>query len=65
MFLGDLQRQQDIHTVTTKIKHYLKQVFFIKQIIAKKSNSFTGGGNVKECMIKATDIPCPKEKKTF
>jgi hypothetical protein len=29
MFLGDLQRQQDILTVTAKIKHYLKQVFFL------------------------------------
>jgi hypothetical protein len=62
----DLQRQQNIFTVGTKTNEAAVQAsFIISQIIAKKSKPFTDGEYMKECVMKAAEILCPKKQQLF
>jgi hypothetical protein len=59
-------QQQNTFTVATKTNEAAVQAsFIISQIIAKKSKPFTDGEYVKECIIKAAEILCPKKQQLF
>jgi hypothetical protein len=61
-----LQQLQNTFTVTTKTNEAAVQAsFIISQIIAKKSKPFTDGEYVKECIMKAAEILCPKKQQLF
>jgi hypothetical protein len=63
---SDLQRQQNIFTVSTKSNDAAVHASFaISQIIAKKSKPFTDGEYVKECIMKAAEILCPEKQQLF
>jgi hypothetical protein len=58
----DLQWQQNISTIATKTNEAtVQESFIISQIIAKKSQPFMDGEYVKECIMKAAEILCPKK----
>jgi hypothetical protein len=62
----DMQLQQNIFTVTTKTNEAAVQAsFIISQTIAKKSKPFTDGEYIKECIMKAAEILCPKKQQLF
>jgi hypothetical protein len=52
-----LQRQQNVFTVATKYKTAVQVSFIISQIVAKNSRPFTGSEYVKECIMKAAEVP--------
>jgi phosphopantetheinyl transferase (holo-ACP synthase) len=63
---SDLQRQQNIFTVSTKSNEAaIHASFAISQITAKKSKPFTDGEYVKECIMKAADMLCPEKQHLF
>jgi hypothetical protein len=62
----DLQRQQNMFTVTTKTNEAAVQAsFIISQIIAKKSKPFTDGEYMKECIMKAAEVLCLEKQQLF
>jgi hypothetical protein len=63
---SDLQRQQNIFNVATKLNEAIVHASFaISQIIAKKSKPFTNGEYVKECIMKAAEILRPEKQQLF
>jgi hypothetical protein len=63
---SDVQRQQNIFTVTTKSKEAAVHASFANlQIIAKKSKPCRDGEYVKECIMKAAETLCSEKQQLF
>jgi hypothetical protein len=62
---SDLRQQQNIFTAVTKSNAAVHASFSVSQFITKKSKSFMDGEYVKECVMKAAEILCPKKQQLF